>query len=158
MAGSIRRRGMKKSVFLKAAFITAVLAATPFVAGAVDHSQHKASSPADSGALVEEMRALDAVFREVVSAVALGDGNRVHHALESMHGKMEKTQEDLHSGKVSLRKNASKAAEFEKMDKDFHAKLEALGKAAHKGDGKGMTELTKKLLDGCVSCHKKFRP
>ena len=149
---------MKKGTFLKAAFISAVIAATPFVSYAADHSHHEASSPAGPCALVDEMKALDAVFREVVSAVAVGDGNRVHQALESMHGKMEKTQEALHAGKVSLRKNAAKAAEFEKMDKDFHARLASLGKAAHKGDSKGMTELTKKLLDGCVSCHNKFRP
>ena len=148
---------MKKSEFLKAAFITAVIATTPFVAGAVDHSHHDAF-PAGSNALVEEMKALDAVFREVVSAVALGDGHKVHQALESMHGKMEKTQEALHAGKVVLRKNAAKAAEFEKMDKDFHARLETLGRAARKGDSKGMTEITKKLLDGCLSCHNKFRP
>ena len=110
------------------------------------------------GALVEEMKALDAVFREVVSAVALGDGHRVHQALESMHGKMEKTQEALHAGKVVLRKNAAKAAEFEKMDREFHKSLEALGQASHKGDRKGMTMITKKLLDGCVACHEKFRP
>lgn len=149
---------MKKSAFLKAAFITAVIAATPFVSYAADHSQHMASSSAGSGALVEEMKALDAVFREVVSAVALGDNHRVHQALESMHGKMEKTQEALHAGKVSLRKNAAKAAEFEKMDSDFHARLASLGRAAQKGDSKGMTEITKKLLDGCVACHKMFRP
>jgi cytochrome c556 len=151
---------MKKSTFLKAAVISALfISFTPFIANSADHSHHKASkSPASSGALVEEMKALDAVFREVVSAVALGDGHRVHKALESMHGKMEKTQEALHAGEVKLKRNASKAAEFEKMDKDFHANLEMLAKAAHKGDRQNMTAVTKKLLDGCVACHNQFRP
>lgn len=151
---------MKKSTFLKAAVISALFVSiTPFIANSADHSQHKtSSSPAQSGALVEEMKALDAVFREVISAVALGDGNRVHQTLESMHGKMEKTQEALHSGEVKLRKNASKATEFEKMDKAFHADLESLAIAAHKGDWKNMTAVTKKLLDGCVACHNQFRP
>lgn len=151
---------MKKRTFLKAAVISALfISVTPFTAASADHSQHKAAkSPASSGALVEEMKALDAVFREVVSAVALGDGHRVHQALETMHGKMEKTQEALHAGEVKLRKNASKAAEFEKMDKAFHADLESLATAAHKGDRQKMTAVTKKLLDGCVSCHNQFKP
>src|SRR3989304_6566891 len=151
---------MKKRTFLNAAFISALfISITPFAAISADHSQHKASvHSAGSGALIEEMKALDAVFREVVSAVALGDGHRVHQALETMHGKMENTQKALHAGEVKLRKNASKVAEFERMGKDFHANLESLATAAHKGDRQNMTAVTKKLLDGCVSCHDRFRP
>lgn len=153
---------MKKSTFLKTVIVSALfISFSPFAANSADHSQHKAAKNAassGSGALVEEMKALDAVFREVVSAVALGDGHRVHQALETMHGRMEKTREALHAGEVKLRKNASKAAEFEKMDKAFHADLESLATAAHKGDQKNMTAVTKKLLDGCVSCHNQFRP
>jgi cytochrome c556 len=149
-----------KKTFLKAVIISALfMTASPLAALSADHSHHKAAgSPASGGALIEEMKALDAVFREVVSAVALGDGHRVHLALESMHGKMEKTQEALHAGEVKLRKNASKAAEFEKMDKAFHADLEKLAKAAHDNDRQKMTAFTKKLLDGCVACHNQFRP
>jgi len=153
---------MKKTAFLKAAAVSALLiSATPVVAGSADHSHHEAppnAATAGSGALVEEMKALDAVFREVVSAVALGDGHKVHQALESMHGRMEKTQEALHKGEVKLRKNASKMAEFEKMDKEFHANLESLAGAARKGDRQNMTVVAKKLLDGCVACHNQFRP
>lgn len=151
---------MKKRTFLKAAVISALfISVTPFAAISADHNHHKTSVPsARSGALVEEMKALDMVFREVVSAVALGDGHRVHQALETMHGKMQKTQKALHAGEVKLRKNASKVAEFEKMDKEFHADLEKLATAAHKGDQKNMTAVTKKLLDSCVSCHNQFRP
>lgn len=152
---------MKKKTFLKTAVISALfITASPLVALSADHSKHKAAvSPASAGgALIEEMKALDAVFREVVSAVVLGDGHRVHQALESMHGKMEKTQEALHAGEVKLRKNASKVAEFEKMDKAFHADLEKLAKAAHNNDRQKMTAFTKKLLDGCVACHNQFRP
>lgn len=151
---------MRKGKFLKAAVISALfISFTPVVAGSADHKHHKAANAsAGSGALIEEMRTLDAVFKEVVSAVALGDGHRVQLALESMHGKMEKTQEAVHKGEVKLRKNASKIAEFEKMDNAFHADLEMLAKAAHKGDRQNMTAYAKKLLDGCVACHNQFRP
>ncbi len=49
--------------------------------------------------LIEEMVQLDAVFREVVSGVSLGDGARVHRALETLHSTMEKTLEGVHCGR-----------------------------------------------------------
>lgn len=150
---------MKNKTFMKSVAIAALAAALPLAASAADHGHNKPNrGKASPGALVEEMRALDKVFREVVSAVALNDGRRAHEALESMHGRMEKTQEALHAGEVRLRKNASKVAEFEMMDREFHANLERLAKAAHRNDGREMTILTKKLLDGCISCHSRFRP
>ncbi|MBZ0221110.1 MAG: cytochrome c [Candidatus Methylomirabilis sp.] len=143
------------------AFITAALlfAATGIASAADDrHKHHSAPKPNTANALIEEMRTLDAAFREIVSAAALGDGHRVHQAIETLHGTMEKTQEALHHGKVKLRKNASKVKEFERMDHEFHADLEALAKAAHSSDMQRMGSITKKLLDGCISCHNVFRP
>ncbi|TAN43922.1 MAG: hypothetical protein EPN22_08510 [Nitrospirae bacterium] len=140
----------KKFVF---AFVSVVLTVVAATAG---NHEHKAVA---SGAnpLVEEMIILDGVFREVVSAVALGDSERVHKALHSMHGTMEKTHEGVHHGTVKIPKNSHRVKEFVKMDKQFHHELEALAHAAHKNDTKKMTALTQKLLAGCVSCHKTFR-
>lgn len=107
--------------------------------------------------LISEMRILDGVFREVVSAVSLGDGEAVHKALGAMHGTMEKTHEGVHSGAVRIPKNADRLEEFVKMDKDFHNNLEALAHAAHMNNRKSMADLTKKLLDGCLNCHQFFR-
>ncbi len=107
--------------------------------------------------LIEEMIRLDAVFRDVVSGVALGDGKRVHEAIETMHGAMEKTHEGIHHGAVTLRKNAHRLNEFIALDKQFHKKLERLGRAAHKNDQAAMLSLTKQLLEGCVQCHRDFR-
>ncbi|MHB8845313.1 MAG: cytochrome c [Nitrospirota bacterium] len=123
---------------------------------AAEHSaQHKhehAGSP-----LIDEMVALDAVFRDVVSAVAMSDGRRVHVALETMHGTMEKTHEGVKHGTVTLKKNADRMNDFVAQDKQFHGKLEDLAKAAHKNDGSAMLALTKDLLDRCVKCHRDFR-
>lgn len=116
------------------------------------HAAHNGKNP-----LIEEMMILDGVFREVVSAVSLGDGARVHKALESMHGTMEKTHAGVHEGTVKVPKNSERLADFVRMDKEFHADLETLAHAAHSGDQKEMLTLTKKLLDGCVSCHRSFR-
>ena len=111
----------------------------------------------DANPLIAEMVALDAVFRDVVSGVAMGDGKRVHEALEKMHGTMEKTHEGVRYGTVTLKKNADRMKDFVEQDKQFHRKLEYLAKAAHKNDGNAMLTLTKDLLDRCVKCHRDFR-
>ncbi len=107
--------------------------------------------------LLEEMFTLDSAFKEIVSGVALGDGARVHGAIESLHGKRERTTEALHSGKIKPPKNPDKIKEFEKLDGEFHSELEALASAAGKNDQKMMLSAAKKLLDGCVNCHRTFR-
>lgn len=121
-----------------------------------DHAAH-AESKGSGNPLIEEMNILDGVFREVVSAVSLGDGQRVYKALHSMHGTMEKTHEGVHQGTVKLTKNADKLETFVKMDKDFHEELEKLASAAKKNDQQAMLSLSKGLLDGCVKCHGMFR-
>ncbi|MDH4163888.1 MAG: hypothetical protein OEW15_14550 [Nitrospirota bacterium] len=116
-----------------------------------------AASKGGGNPLIEEMQILDGVFRDVVSAVSLGDGQRVYHALHSMHGTMEKTHEGVHHGTVKLTKNADKLETFVKMDKEFHGELENLAAAAKKNDQQKMLTITKGLLDGCVRCHGMFK-
>jgi hypothetical protein len=108
--------------------------------------------------LIEEMVILDSVFRKVVGAVALGDGEKVRKAIHSMEGAMEKTHEGVHAGTVTLRKNSDRMKEFVKMDTTFHEKLEALAQAGEHNNQKKMLNLTKQLLDRCVECHEMFRP
>jgi cytochrome c556 len=118
-------------------------------------AQHKHEHSGDP--LIEEMVALDAVFRDIVSGVAMSDGHRVHEALEKMHGTMEKTHEGVKHGTVTLKKNADRMKDFVVQDKQFHGKLEDLAKAAHTNDSSAMLTLTKDLLDRCVKCHRDFR-
>ncbi len=119
---------------------------------AQEHRHEQIGNP-----LLEEMGTLDAVFRDVISGVALGDGRRVHQALEKMQGTMEKTHEGVAHGTVTLSKNADRMKEFADQDKQFHAKLEDLAAAAGKNDGNAMLTLTKDLFDRCVKCHRDFR-
>ena len=121
------------------------------------HAQQELQQQHSENPLLEEMSMLDSAFREVVSAVSLGEGKRVHVALETLHGTMEKTHAGVRSGTVRIPKNAERTAEFVRMDTDFHGDLEALAQAAHTGNQKDMLSITKKLLDGCVSCHQTFR-
>ena len=150
--------GVMKSGFSLVLVIS--LFVLPAVAGGQEHSVHTAAtapaSPSDNP-LIEEMVKLDAVFREVVSGVALGDGSRVHQTLEAMHGAMERTHEGVHHGTVKIPKNSGRVKEFVDLDKKFHAKLDTLAAAAHKNDQRAMLKLTKELLDGCVQCHRMFR-
>ena len=107
--------------------------------------------------LIDEMQTLDGVFREVVSAVSVGNGVRVYNALHSLHGTMERTHEGVRHGTVKLAKNADKLETFMNMDREFHGELDKLAAAAKKTDQQAMLTLTKRLLDGCVKCHGMFR-
>jgi cytochrome c556 len=148
---------------MKRVFLSVVLAAffvMPQALFGEEHHAHGSASASSNHAgnpLREEMAQLDSVFHEVVSGVALGDGARVHKALEEMHGSMEKTHEGLHHGSISIPKNADRVQAFMDQDKRFHAKLETLAAAAQKNDQQAMLKLTKELLDACVKCHRMFR-
>lgn len=158
----MKRKPMQKLAVL---FVMLSLSSLPAILSAQDdHSLHHHAPKAavttkteGPNPLIAEMRILDNVFREVVSAVSLGDGEAVHKALEAMHGTMEKTHEGVHSGIVRIPKNSDRVEDFVKRDKDFHGDLEALAHAAHINNRKSMVDLTKKLLEGCVNCHQTFR-
>lgn len=152
---------MKKGKKIGAGLSLLLLAAVPAVYAAMyekhDHSKMHAATDSAANPLIEEMVQLDEVFHAVVSGVALRDTERVHAAIESLHGAMEKTHEGVLAGKVTLPKNPQWVKEFVRMDKDFHARLETLAQAAKKNDQKEMLALTKQLLDRCVRCHQMFR-
>ena len=161
----MNRTSRRRSLIFMGIAASAVISLSAFGAGDDKHhaTEHKQEPVAQhkhehgGNPLIEEMVALDAVFRDVVSAVAVSDGHRVHDALETMHGAMEKTHEGVKHGSVTLKKNANRLNEFVDQDKQFHGKLEDLAKAAHRNDGSAMLSLTKDLLDRCVKCHRDFR-
>lgn len=110
-----------------------------------------------SNPLLEEMHSLDTAFKEIVSAVAIGDGSSVYKSIESLHGLRERTHQAIESGMVRLPKNHHRLKEFLKLDIRFHTELGLLSKAARKNNQRKMLLLTKKLLDGCVNCHRVFK-
>jgi cytochrome c556 len=153
---------MKRMLWASIYFFTQlVLAGFPAqVCFAHDEHQHnvpESAQPSARNPLIEEMVTLDSAFRDIVSAVALGETEKVHAALESMHGAMEKTHEGLHAGTVTLPKNASRSKEFIERDTKFHEKLDALDRASRRNNQREMLRITKQLLDGCVQCHQTFR-
>lgn len=153
MINWVLKRGFSVGVVLS-------LMVLPVLVAGQEHHMHDtatSSSGLSGNPLIDEMVKLDAVFRDIVSGVSLGDGARVHQALEAMHGTMEKTHEGVHHGTVKIPKNAARVKEFVDLDKKFHARLETLSEAAHKNDQQAMLKLTKELLDNCVQCHRTFR-
>ncbi|MFN3395862.1 MAG: hypothetical protein ACK4Z9_03590 [Thermodesulfovibrionales bacterium] len=110
-----------------------------------------------SNPLIEEMRSLDTSIREIVSAVATAEGERVIRSIETLHGLREKTHQAIKSGIVRLPRNQHRIKEFLKLDMKFHAELDLLLKAARKNNQRKMLILTNKLLEGCVNCHRVFK-
>jgi cytochrome c556 len=154
------KRILRKTVY----FFTLLLIAgfPPEISSAHNEQPHHVHgstqpAPASTNPLIEEMTALDAAFRDIVSAVALGDTERVHGAIESLHGTMEKTHEGMHAGTVTLPKNAARTKEFAERDAKFHEKLDALDRATRRKNQREMLRITKQLLDGCVQCHQTFK-
>lgn len=110
-----------------------------------------------SNPLIEEMRSLDTSIREIVSAVTTAEGERVIRSIESLHGLREKTHQAIKSGTIRLPRNQHRVKEFLKLDMKFHTELDLLLKAARKNNQRKMLVLTKRLLDGCVNCHRVFK-
>lgn len=115
------------------------------------------AAPPSANAVQDEMRSLDAAFKNLVGSVALGDPGPIEGYFVDLRGKREKTEEALAKGTVRLPKNPGKMKLFAEMDEKFHAGLEKLIEASKKGDMKNVREQTHRLLDSCVVCHDKFR-
>jgi hypothetical protein len=107
--------------------------------------------------LREGMIALDTAFRDLVSAVALDESEKVRNAAIAMHDAREKGMAGLLAGLVILPKNAQRDKAFFDQDQKFHDKLEALDRAARHNNQREMQRITQMLLAGCVKCHQTFR-
>ncbi len=115
-------------------------------------AQRPAASP-----LAAEMKALENVMRDMVSAIADADGVLVVKAVDSMREPMEKTHQAMRAGTVSLPKNGDRMDEFQRSYDSFHAHIEALGRAGTRNNVEAMLMLTKQLLENCVTCHRTYR-
>jgi cytochrome c556 len=107
--------------------------------------------------LIEEMLSLDNTFRNIVSAVALCNGEKVRQAVAATHISMERTREGLRAGTVTLPKNSSRTKDFIEMNRTFYDKLVALDRAARHNNQREMQRITTLLLSACVQCHQTFR-
>lgn len=149
---------MRKSPVLPVIFaVFAALALHSYCYAASNNSQEPDRDAPLEGALIEEMRTLDMVFREIVSSVAIGNNEAVIETFDHMHGKKEKTEEALHARRINLPKNPDKVVLFKKLDGEFHAELRMLERAARHNEQQNMVTITQRLLARCVGCHDIFR-
>ncbi|MBI5236335.1 MAG: cytochrome c [Deltaproteobacteria bacterium] len=128
-----------------------------FCAAITAHAETNKGAPENP--LIEEMRLLDGVYAEIVNAVALNNPVAALEAIERLEssGLMEKTVAGVSSGAIKTPKNSDKLSDFTRFDKEFHANLALLAKAAAAKDQPRLLSFTKKLLDGCVKCHRTYR-
>jgi len=141
--------------------LTAIFALTaafgPASGKALAAGQEKVNSDKLEMALVDEMRTLDEVFRDIVSNVVLGNNEAVVATFDHMHGKREMTEEALGAKKLHLPKNPDKVVLFKKLDGEFHGDMRMLERAARKNDRDKMLTITQRLLGRCVACPDTFR-
>ncbi len=104
-----------------------------------------------------EMRLLDNAFRNLISSLILNNPGGIGAPFHEVHKAKMNTEKAIKKGEIKLPKNGDKIKEFIAMDEKFHKELEGLLEASGKGDMKKVQDITHKLLDGCVQCHKRFR-
>jgi len=136
-------------VFLSAAFSYAAHEKMPDM-------EHGESVTADIP-FVGAMDNLDASIREIVSAVVVGDGQRVLAAVEAAYGIMDRAHAAVRAGKVKLKKNAGKKEEFLRIEGEFQGKLEKLTDSAKKNNWEMMVSYTKEVVETCARCHQQFK-
>ncbi len=108
-------------------------------------------------ALKEEMHLLDAAYKNLLDAILLDQPETIEKPFHAVHKAKMKTEKALHGGKIKLPKNGDQLEAFVAMDEAFHDKLVKLLGAARKKDRDAIRESAHEILDGCISCHNRYR-
>lgn len=103
------------------------------------------------------MRLLDKAFKNLIDSFILNNPDAIEEPFHEVHKAKANTEKALEKGELRLPKNSDKIKQFIQMDERFHKKLERLLDASRKKDMKTVQDVTHKLLNGCVECHRKFR-
>ena len=119
-------------------------------------SQSHSTKPIQSP-LIEEMTICDRAFGSIVTAVAIGNSDGIHKAIETTHSTIEKIRVGVQTGAVTLPKNTLRVKDFLELDQKFQDKLDALDRAARHNNQREMLRITNMLLSTCVKCHQTFR-
>ena len=115
------------------------------------------STASESNPLVVEMKALDTAFRDIISAVALGNGKKVQQIVAATRGAEARIQQAPRDGTMKLPKNAGRVKDFLDRNHNFFDKLDALERAARHNNQREMQRITTLLLNACVQCHQTFK-
>jgi hypothetical protein len=137
-------------------------AAKPDPHAHADHAQPAppTSAPAPTPQLnpvQAEMRALHEATRDWVTAIAQNDLASIPPGISKVHGARMVTEKALEKGEYKPPKAGASVAEFKKQDEAFHDELVKLLKASKANDLPAATKQLGVVLEGCTSCHLKYR-
>lgn len=123
-----------------------------------DHG-HAATPPAPAGTnpVKNEMQALTAAMQTILVAISNNQLQEVTPAIHKVHGLKEITSQALKKGEYKPPKNGDKVKAFIKEDDAFHDLLVKLVKASRANDLPAATRATAEVINGCTSCHMKYR-
>lgn len=132
-------------------------AAPPSAAAPGASAASATALPPPKNPVQAEMRALEEAARISVSAIANNRLSEIPPALHRVHSAMEATEKALEKGDYKPPKNPDKVADLKSTDEAFHGELVKLMRAANANDLPGATKQFGVVLEGCTSCHQKFR-
>lgn len=135
--------------------------------GADLHADHAGSAPATAAATAAlppaqnavqaEMRLLHEATRDWVSAIANNTLEAIPTGIHKVHQARTATEKALEKGEYELPKKGGTLDDFKKQDEEFHDELVALLKASKANDLAATTKQLGVVLEGCTSCHTKYR-
>ncbi len=130
-------------------------------APAVEHAHAASAAPAElppgTNPVQLEMRVLHEATRDWVTAVANNTLEAIPASIEKIHHARGVTEQALEKGEYKPPKNPDALEDFKRQDEAFHGELAKLRQASQAKDLPGTTRQLGAVLDGCTSCHTKYR-
>jgi cytochrome c556 len=103
------------------------------------------------------MRALHEATRDWVTAIAQNDLASIPAGISRVHAARMVTEKALEKGEYKPPKAGANLAEFKKQDEAFHDELVKLLKASNAKDLPAASRQLGVVIEGCTSCHLKYR-
>lgn len=121
----------------------------PHVASAVDNP--------DLNVVQREMRALETAMHKILTYIANRDLAPIPDTLFAIHAFRDETEAALKKGLYHPPRKDESIEAFIATDDAFHNDLVRLVKAARANDLVGATKAYGVIVEGCTSCHSRFR-
>src|SRR3990172_2141043 len=99
------------------------------------YAEEQQTSPEAESPVKAEMRLLNAAFINLIDSLVLNNPQAIEEPFHEVHKAKANTEEALKKGELKLPKNGDKIKQFVRM----------------------VQNMTHKLLNGCVQCHRMFR-
>lgn len=113
--------------------------------------------PKGTNVLQHEMRLLNTAMRNTLTLIANDQLEGIPAQIKKVHPARQLTVKAIEKGAYTPPKNGDDMQGFKRADDAFHQDLKGLLEAAKQDDLEAATDHYGKLVDGCTSCHTKFR-